>query len=151
MITTPCTHDRHRQIRARLRPRRDDNVNGRALGGVHFRCPQALYAKVDGTLVDLVELHGRQRASDLDVEARRVHHLHGGDQVLHDEVDALAVVDDDAVRLAVDHDVDGFAPADQDALVLFGLDDDGRGLPVVVLDGPFVSLEFLPRRLLSAQ
>lgn len=131
-----------------VRPAGQIDIDGRALAGKELG-PQTLGAEIDGRAVDLIEQDSGQGAEDLEGEIGAFDDVDGGDETVDDEGDVGAVVERDGVCLVEDADGGFGAAGNEDGLVDGGVDFEvALGWGIVVLDDPFVAVEFFARRLL---
>lgn len=119
------------------------DVHFGGLGGHDFSCKTVL-GEVHLNTGSLVDGDGRSTSSDLNLNAGSINDLNTRDGILNYDGSALAVIDGDAVHLALDLNDGVLQSVDVDGVAGLGLIDDDLLVVDVVLDDPFVSIEDSP-------
>jgi len=117
----------------------ENDVDSIGLGGDDVSVEGSSRSEVELTVGALVDGDGRN-LGELDLEARSVDNLAGGDGIIENNNNTLATIDGDSVELTIDLDHGLIALVDVDGLLEVS-DIDGVLSTVVVLDNPLVTLE----------
>ena len=125
--------------------RKHEIYSGAATG--EYLCAQALLAQVHSGTIHLIKQECGDHTVDLEGELGRLDDIETADQRVHNDRQAVAVVDGDSIGLVIDLDNCFVTPGDEDGVVLLGRDLDDFVRTVEILNEPLVALKILARRL----
>lgn len=128
---------------------REHDIDSRAFASKDLST-ETLLSQVDSSAINLIQKESGREAVDLEGELLALNDIKAADKRIDDDGQTVTVVDGDSVGLVRNLDDSLVAATDKNGLVLLRGDIDHVARLVVVLDQPFVTFQFLARRLAGA-